>query len=830
MKRSSNCRSSRVALGVMLGMASLLALVLACGAQEETPAVAPQPAPAPTVDVAAIINQAMQAMPQQESMSPADVAKAVQDTMAAQPGVTQADVAQAIAEALEARPGVTQSDVADAIANAMAQQPRQEGLTEADVAKAIAEALAQQTPGLTEAEVGAAIARAMAERPGVSQEDISAAVAEAVESQQAMMPERMSTTITVALANVGAPQFRNEKGTWPDVSFHGFFGFQEPLLGWTPSEGDMGGPLVNSDTCAAPLVITGWEWELPSKDSESVVKLDRDLVGIDDPMKSIEDTALSIPKSERMNPDDEGIVRLFIRPGIRFYRAGDDGELVDMHELTAEDVAWSMNDAGSDNPISFHSKASQQYEFYKKWEVEDTYVAVAPNRAFTSDGIATVSSQCWDSVFMQSKTYQDELVADGNEFGTFGFPHGSGPFVVHQWRPNERIDAESRLDHWRANAPYDNLVILQANEAQSRSAMLQTRLADIATASIQDVGRLDEDGFRFHDGLDTIYGHFFYFSGNYHSFKDPETGEPVLREGFKPSAKYPWIGDPRLECVGIDRTDHAIQDVPGAGCDAQGFDNKDTDRFDYSTPSMESARKFRLALIHAIDRELIADAVTGGYGGAVYAGWYPGTRFHQLHPEYKDKWAYPFDPEKARELLKEAGISEGFEFEFWCSQGNNTSLEVCEATIGQWREHLGLRPYIDSQQYSARRPAMLGRQIHVPWMVQWGPNRKEGRVRDVGGTLPGCCLWPIPSGGFNPGIEDNLHYDYREATRAQPKGSPEQLATREEMIDWAHYMGMAGGVVEVPVLVGFNSETVQSWDLKPWDLVNSFETVLPTGR
>jgi hypothetical protein len=64
----------------------------------------------------------------------------------------------------------------------------------------------------------------------------------------------------------------------------------------------------------------------------------------------------------------------------------------------------------------------------------------------------------------------------------------------------------------------------------------------------------------------------------------------------------------------------------------------------------------------------------------------------------------------------------------------------------------------------------------------------------------------------------------------QAKGSPEQLATREEIVDRAHYWGLTGGVVEVPVLIGFNPETVQSWDLKPWDLVNSFETVLPTGR
>ena len=817
MRRES--KRLRRALFAATGLMFLAMLAFACGGQQQE-----APAPQPTVDVQAIIQETLESQQQPESMTAAEVAKAVQDTMAAQPGVTQSDVADAIAQALEARPGVTQGDVADAIASAMAAQTQAPGITQADVASAIADALARQTPGLTEAEVSEAIARALAAQPGVTDEDIAAAVAKAMEeSAMPEMPERMSTTITVVLDNVGAPQFRNEKGTWPDVMFHGFYGFQEPLLGWTPSKDDAGNPLVNRDTCSAPLVITGWEWELPSKDEQSTIKLDRYLVGIEDDTLGIEDTVIPVPKADRMNPEDEGIVTMFVQPGIDFYRSID-GEVTRMHEMTAEDVVWSMNDAGSDNPNTAHSNSSQQYEFYKPWYVVDKYTAQAPNRAFTGDGLSNTSSQCWDAVFMQSKVLYDEL---GD---TFGVPHGTGPFVVHQWRPNERIDAEARIDHYRANAPYDNLVLLQANEAQTRSSMLQTGQADIALASIQDVARLEQDGFRFHDGLDTIYGNFFYFAGNYYSFKDPETGEDVLREGFKPSAKYPWIGDPRLECVDIDRADPAIQDTPGAGCEAQGFDNKDTDRFSYETPSMMSARAFRLALIYAIDRELIAASVTGGYGGAVYGGAYPGMPHHQSHPEYQSEWAYEFNPERAREFLAESGVPDGFEFEFFCSQGNGTSLEVCEATVGQWKENLGVVPVIDSQQYSARRPTMLARQIHVPWMTRWGPTSKQGRISDLGGTLPGGGLWPLPSGGYNPGLEDNLYYDFREETRAQAKGSDDNIASRAKIAERAHYWGLTGGVVEVPVLIGFNPDTVQSWDLKPWDLPNSFETVLPTRR
>ena len=432
----------------------------------------------------------------------------------------------------------------------------------------------------------------------------------------AMQPEMAeSVTITVVLDNVGTPQFRNVKGTWPDVMFHGFFGFQEPVLGWEPTFDDLGNPITSTgEACHAPMVATGWEWELPGKDG-GMVKLDGKTLR-NDQGQSLDDADLS-------DMDNQGIMRVFIREGIDFYRSVD-GELVNVGPLTAEDVAWSFNDAGSEDTSSAHSNSSQAYEYYKPWRAESEYVAVTENRAFRSDGLQDASSMCQDAVWMQSRSLFDEL---GD---TFGIPHGSGPFVVHEWLPAERIEAEARVDHWRANAAYENLVFIQANEAQQRSAMLQTGAADIAMASIQDVGKLESEGFQFHEGLDTINGNFFYFAGNNWAFAYPPgskigdddlSGKPVLRQGFIPTDKYPWIGDPRTECVGIDRSDPAIQDTPGAGCevanfelvefdgmdarfteDSVGFDFNDTDKFSYETPSMLKAKAFRKALAFAIDR------------------------------------------------------------------------------------------------------------------------------------------------------------------------------------------------------------------------------------
>ena len=648
---------------------------------------------------------------------------------------------------------------------------------------------------------------------------------------------RSSQTITVVLDNVGTPQFRNVKGTWPDVMFHGFFGFQEPVLGWEPTFDSKGFPIVNTDlACHAPMIATGWEWELPAK-SGGTVKMDG---------KKLE----RLDEADLSDIVNQGTIRVFIRDDIDFYRSID-GELVNIGPLTAEDVAWSFNDAGSVNINSAHSNSSQAYEFYKEWKAVDTYVAEAPARAFISDGLQNISSMCQDAIWIQSKALFDEL---GD---TFGVPHGSGPFVVHEWLPAERIEAEARVDHWRKNAAFDRLVFIQANESQQRSAMLQTGAADIALAAIQDVGQLVKDGFEFHEGLDTINGNFMYFAGNLWAFAFPPnsfrgdedlSGKPVMRAGFIPTDKYPWIGDPRLECVGIDRSAAAIQDTPGAGCDVAnfsftfdgfdatftadsvGFDHNDTDRFSYETPSMLKAKAFRKALLYSIDRDLIANSVTGGFGGAIYGGSNPGLSFHQLHPEYQDRWTYAFDPDLARQFLAESGVEPGFRFEFFCSQGNGTSLEVCQATVGQWKEHLGLEPFIDSTQYSSRRPTMLGRELHVPWMTRWGPTSKAGRLGEGGGTMPGGGLWPLPAGGWNPSLEDNLWFDFREETRVQAKNSPENIASREKIGDWAYDMALTGGVVEVPVLIGFNPDTIERWDLAPYDLPNSFETIIPAKK
>ncbi len=66
--------------------------------------------------------------------------------------------------------------------------------------------------------------------------------------------------------------------------------------------------------------------------------------------------------------------------------------------------------------------------------------------------------------------------------------------------------------------------------------------------------------------------------------------------------------------------------------------------------------KVREAIAHAIDRSAIIDGAMFGYGTPI------GTHFAPHHPAYVDLTAQSsYDPERARALLAEAGLPEGFE-------------------------------------------------------------------------------------------------------------------------------------------------------------------------
>jgi peptide/nickel transport system substrate-binding protein len=72
--------------------------------------------------------------------------------------------------------------------------------------------------------------------------------------------------------------------------------------------------------------------------------------------------------------------------------------------------------------------------------------------------------------------------------------------------------------------------------------------------------------------------------------------------------------------------------------------------------SIFANKKVREAVEYAINREALAKAATGGLGGAAYQ-MAPSTAAAVYDPDYKGR---QYDPEKAKQLLAEAGYATGF--------------------------------------------------------------------------------------------------------------------------------------------------------------------------
>ncbi len=92
-------------------------------------------------------------------------------------------------------------------------------------------------------------------------------------------------------------------------------------------------------------------------------------------------------------------------------------------------------------------------------------------------------------------------------------------------------------------------------------------------------------------------------------------------------------------------------------------------------PPLDDVR-IRQALNYAVDKQAIIDSIFEGQAGAVAPGGFGALAFGY----HDDIEPYPYDPERARELLAEAGYPNGLDLEFRCSSDRYASdREVCQA-------------------------------------------------------------------------------------------------------------------------------------------------------
>lgn len=118
-------------------------------------------------------------------------------------------------------------------------------------------------------------------------------------------------------------------------------------------------------------------------------------------------------------------------------------------------------------------------------------------------------------------------------------------------------------------------------------------------------------------------------------------GEIDLADGINPSDAETIEGDENLQ----------LYERPSMNVGYLGLTNT---REPFDDP------KVRQAMNHAIDRQAIVDAFFEGYGEVAKNPMPPVISGYN-----DDIEGYEYDPEKAKELLEEAGLGDGFEMELW---------------------------------------------------------------------------------------------------------------------------------------------------------------------
>jgi len=441
--------------------------------------------------------------------------------------------------------------------------------------------------------------------------------------------------------------------------------------------------------------------------------------------------------------------------------------------LTARDVAWTLNSVnGATNPDSIHDNVGDYAANYGTAEVIDEFTVKLEITNFDSRTPRYLFSEFWQGVGISSKAVFDEFGRDGMRDKFVG----SGPFEVDEWVDDSHIFLTGVADHWYKTPGVAIAKILEVPEEAIRFAMFETGQAEITRVNLPNLPKLLLKGGKVRPVVGS-QSTFSFGGGNYLEKVGARDGLPLSTPGHDPS--LPWVGDPNAAgSAFVDMLLHLSPTKPV--CE-----------------SMENARLVRQALAMSIDRQGIADSIFGGLADVAYM-----THLANGDDLFNDEWIIPYDVEKAKELLIQAGYPDGFDMEMYAGTGT-AALELATAISAAWQSELGINIIFDQQAYSAIRPSFVDRSFRKTivggWTTAWPPDWPQGREDNswfAGGTMKyGALPFSALTYGKMLGEADKVE---REATA---------LAWYEHENFWR----WQPGVVDVPTFDVYNADVID-WD------------------
>lgn len=184
------------------------------------------------------------------------------------------------------------------------------------------------------------------------------------------------------------------------------------------------------------------------------------------------------------------------------------------------------------------------------------------------------------------------------------------------------------------------------------------------------------------------------------------------------------VSEPPVSLVPqIESSDNAyVLTAPGLRIQFIQFPNVATRKED--TPEIDD-KLVRQALNYALDRETIASAVGQEFFNVVPGPW---AETSWAYPENADELGYTYDPDKARELLAEAGYPDGFTLYFGTSNGfslmDNELMQACVPYF----EDIGLDVEFSSLEWAAYDPARDENQFSAYYLGLSGTTDPHGSI------------------------------------------------------------------------------------------------------
>ncbi len=334
-------------------------------------------------------------------------------------------------------------------------------------------------------------------------------------------------------------------------------------------------------------------------------------------------------------------------------------------EMTAEDVIWSYREGWAENPL--HARTPDFNTFWKaeggKVTAVDKYTVAVDTGGALSELVVLenwmAKTPSGSSNWVTSKKQSDEIGVEAANRDIAA----TGPWEIIEHRDNEIWRMAAVEDHWRQTPTFAELIFREIPEESSRIAGFQTGQLDtflMAFDSIPEVEKVEGAKLMAMPGA-IDYGINFY--GGYYA----EASDPAIENQPSYDPEVPWISS----------------------------------NWELDSPEWENARKIREALSIAIDRETIIATLLRGFAEPIPM-WLAKA-------EILPGRAWPYDPDRARALLAEAGYPDGFSITLTPSlRGAPAEVEACGAVAQMWGD-IGMDVKLQSLPYSTLRPTMVAR-------------------------------------------------------------------------------------------------------------------------